>query len=265
MDAKLLDSTVVQTREVSRWIEGADPAAPVPTCPGWTLTELVEHIGSTQRWVATLVAEAITDPGAAFALGWAEAPADPSRWPGWLLEGADGLQRTFEAATDGRAVFDPSGGDDGVTFWSRRSFGEISVHRIDAAFALDRTYQLDPPSAAAAIEDWLSTIASSGWAANVPGFRDAMRGDGQRIAWVADDADRAWLLRRTDAPLVLDRDRARGGRDADADVTISGPACELLQIVSRRRRLDAAELCTVAGDRRELDHLIDNMNWVGAS
>ena len=168
------------------------------------------------------------------------------------------MAATFASATDERDVFDPSGGGNGVAFWYQRIFGEIAVHRIDAAFALDRAYQIDAPLAVAAIDDWLGNMASSGWAANVPGFTEAMRGEGQTIAWVADDADQAWLLRRTEAPLVLTHDRG------DADVTIHGPARELLQVVSRRRPLDAAESCAVVGDRDELIHLIDHMNWVAA-
>ena len=258
MDATLLQSTVVQTEEVAGWVENADPTTPIPTCPKWTLTDLVGHIGATQRWVSTIVGEGISDPAQAFAVGWEEAPADPTEWSSWLKEGAGRAQAVFEAASDGRTVFDPSGGGDGVTFWSRRIFGEISVHRIDAAVALERSYQIDKTDAAAAIDDWLGNMASSGWAANVPGFADAMRGDGQTIAWVADDADRAWLVRRTDAPLVLTHDRD------DAQVTIKGPARELLQIVSRRRPLDAAESSTVVGDRAELIHFLDHMTWVGA-
>ena len=258
MDTMLLDSTVDQTRQVAAWVDGAEPARSVPTCPEWTLADLVDHIGSTQRWVTRLVAERISDPGTAFSIGWEKAPEQPSAWSDWLLEGADGVAEAIAAGSDGRDVFDPSGGADGVAFWSRRVFGEISVHRIDAAFTLDHPYEIDSAHAAAAIDDWLGTMASTGWAANVPGFAEAMRGDGQTIGWVADDVDRAWLLRRAAAPLVLTRDRG------DADVTIHGPADELLQIVSRRRPLAAAEACSVDGDRAELIHLIDNMNWVGA-
>lgn len=257
MDSKLLESTVNQTRELAGWVDHTDPVAPVPTCPEWTLTDLVNHVGSTQRWISRLVGEGISDPGTAFSIGWESAPADPSDWSSWLVDGVHGVESTFTGATDDRVVFDPSGGGDGVAFWSQRVFGEISVHRIDAAVALDRAYRIDPELAVAAIEDWLSNMASSGWAANVPGFADAMRGAGQSIAWVADDVDQAWLLRRTDAPLVLTHDRG------DADVTIHGPARELLQIVSRRLPLDAAASSTVTGDRDQLTHLIEHMNWVG--
>jgi hypothetical protein len=61
-----------------------------------------------------------------------------------------------------------------------------------------------------------------------------------------------------EAPLVLTRGRG------EADVAIHGPAHELLQIVSRRQPLDVTESCVVVGDRDELVHLIDQMDWVAA-
>ena len=259
MNLTLLDSTVAQTREMAAWIEGAEPSTPIPTCPGWTLTDLVWHIGATQRWVSRLVSENISDPSIAFTLGWEPAPTDPPAWAGWLLDGAAIVTATFAAATGEQNVFDPSGGGDGVAFWSQRIFGEVTVHRVDAAFALNREYEIEAGMAASAIQDWFANMASTGWAANVPGFTEAMRGDGETIAWVADDAEQTWLLRRTDAPLSLTHDRI------DADVTINGPARELLQIVSRRRPLDAAEHSTVVGDREELTHLLDHMTWIGAA
>ncbi|MEV8015780.1 maleylpyruvate isomerase N-terminal domain-containing protein [Streptomyces sp. NPDC086554] len=36
----------------ARFVElarGADPATPIPTCPGWTLSDLVRHHGTTHR------------------------------------------------------------------------------------------------------------------------------------------------------------------------------------------------------------------------
>jgi uncharacterized protein (TIGR03083 family) len=255
----LTASTLDQTRRLASWLDGADPDLPVPTCPGWTLSHLVEHVGATQRWVTRLVGDRIADPAGAFGVAWEQAPQDAAAWPAWLVDGAETAVAVLDVPTDGAQVFDPSGGTDGVAFWSRRLFGEVSVHRIDAAVGLGRRYEIEPALAAAAVDDWLGTMASSGWAANVPGFTDAMAGDGETIAWVADDADEAWLLRRTAAPLDLVRERG------DADVTIHGPADELLQIVSRRRPLADAQACVVEGDRAELVHLIDHMTWIGAS
>ena len=70
MDIKLLESTVNQTQELVAWVEDTEPGTPIPTCPGWTLTDLVDHVGATQQWVSRLVGEGISDPGTAFSIGW---------------------------------------------------------------------------------------------------------------------------------------------------------------------------------------------------
>ena len=32
----------------------ADPATQVPTCPDWTLRQLITHVGRAHRWAATI-------------------------------------------------------------------------------------------------------------------------------------------------------------------------------------------------------------------
>ena len=151
------------------------------------MADLVEHVGATQQWVATLAEGRFSsDPQAAFAVAWEAAPAQATGWTDWLHRGADRAAAEFAGASSGADIFDPSGSNDGLTFWQRRLFGEVSVHRIDAALTVGRRYQLAAPLAGVAIDDWLDTISSAGWAANVPGFADAMRGDGQTIALVAE-------------------------------------------------------------------------------
>ena len=36
----------------------ADPDDPVPTCPEWTVRDLVHHTGGVQRWATGYVADA---------------------------------------------------------------------------------------------------------------------------------------------------------------------------------------------------------------
>lgn len=258
----LTSSMLDQTRLVASWVHAADPTQPVPSCPDWELSDLVEHIGATQQWVAKLIANHITDPAAAFALTGTVAPKLATDWQGWLQDSADQAAAALAGATPGRDVFDPSGGNDGISFWRRRVFGEITVHRIDAALTVGQSYELAAPLAGMAIDDWLDTISSAGWATQVAGFAEAMRGDGQTIAWVADDIDRAWVLRRTDAPLVLATTAVDGVGKVDA--VVRGNAVDLLQVVSRRRSLDQDTACRITGDRAEVNHLIGHMDWVGA-
>jgi uncharacterized protein (TIGR03083 family) len=248
-------AVVEQTSTFADWVDGRDTSTPVPTCPKWTLVDLVNHVGGTQRMVATLVGERLIDPSRAFA-SEVPAPTDPAQWRAWLTENAAAAAQAFDSVADDTPVWDPSGAAAGVPFWSRRLFGEACVHRADAAVALGVRYELAPEHAVAAIEDWLDTLTSRGYWENRTGFADAMRGSGQTLHFHATDAPGEWLARREPDMVVLERTHAK------ADVAVRGPAAELLLVICRRRSLDAAPALEVLGDRALFDHWIEHMDWV---
>jgi len=250
-----LNAVVEQTGTFADWVHQKDASTPVPTCPNWTLADLVDHVGATQRMVTMLVGERMTDPSRAFA-GQVPGPTDPARWRDWLNGTAAEVRQAFASATDDTPVWDPSGSSAGVPFWSRRLFGEVSVHRADAAAALDTPYELAPEPAVAAVEDWLDTMTSAGYRENRPDFAAAMRGDGQTLHFHATDAPGEWLARREPDRVVLERTHA------EADVAVRGPAADLLLVLSRRRPLEAAPALDVHGDRALLVRWIDHMDWV---
>ncbi|TCC48765.1 maleylpyruvate isomerase family mycothiol-dependent enzyme [Kribbella capetownensis] len=250
-----LKSVVEQTRTFAEWVDGREAATPVPTCPKWTLADLVDHVGATHRMVTMLVGEQLSEPSKAFA-AYVPAPADSSQWGAWMSDGAAAAKQAFDSVADDAPVWDPSGAAAGVPFWSRRLFGEASVHRADAAVALDRQYELAPEPAAAALEDWLDTMTSRGYWENRSDFADGMRGDGETLHFHTTDAPGEWLARREPDQVVLERTHA------EADLTLRGPAADLLLVLSRRRRLDAAPSLDLQGDRALLDRWIDHMDWV---
>jgi uncharacterized protein (TIGR03083 family) len=250
-----VNAAVEQTSTFADWVHGRDATAPVPTCPKWTLADLVDHVGSTQRLVAMLVGERMTDPSKAFA-GYVPGPTDSAQWRDWLTEGAAEAKRAFDSVDDDTPVWDPSGADAGVAFWSRRLFGESCVHRADAAAALDLRYELAPEYAVGAVEDWLDTMTSRGYWENRPAFADAMRGSGQTLHFHATDAPGEWLARREADRVVLEHTHIK------ADVAVRGPATELLLVLSRRRQLDAATSLELHGDQALLRHWIEHMDWV---
>ncbi len=250
-----LEAVVEQTNTLADWVHGKDAAAAVPTCPKWTLADLVDHVGSTQRMVTMLVGERMMEPSAAFAR-YVPGPSDSGEWRAWLTEGAAEAKRAFESVADDTPVWDPSGDEAGVPFWSRRLLGEVCVHRADAAAALGERYELAPDRAVGAIEDWLDTMTSRGYWENRAGFADAMRGDGQTLHFHATDASGEWLARREADGVALERTHTK------ADVAVRGPAVDLLLVLSRRRPLAAAPSLEIFGDRALLDHWIEHMDWV---
>jgi len=253
--SETLKNVVEQTDTFADWVQGKDATTRVPTCPEWTLADLVGHVGATHRMVTMLVGERLSEPSSVFAR-YVPGPTDSTKWHAWLTEGAAEAKQVFESVTDDTPVWDPSGADAGVLFWSRRLLGEASVHRADAAAALDMPYELAPGPAAAAVEDWLDTMTSAGYWENKPDFAAAMRGDGQTLHFHATDAPGEWLARREPDRVALERTHAT------ADVTLSGPAVELLLVLSRRRRLSETTGLELQGDRALLDHWIEHMDWV---
>src|SRR2546421_6076656 len=78
---------VEHTRRLAESAAAAGPDAAVPTAPAWTITDLVEHVGQTQHWVAEIIERRITDP-TELPTAFVVLPADPREWPAWLSESA---------------------------------------------------------------------------------------------------------------------------------------------------------------------------------
>src|SRR3954453_19165262 len=87
---------VAPTRRLAASAAAAGPDAAVPTAPKWTITDLVEHVGQTQHWVAEIIERRITDP-TQLPAEMAVLPTDPSEWPAWLSASA---QRFASACSD---------------------------------------------------------------------------------------------------------------------------------------------------------------------
>ena len=69
----------------------APPDAPVPSCPGWTVTDLVHHLGSCYEWVTALVQRGGTErPEKRESEGESSHETPASGHPGRTLRGADG-------------------------------------------------------------------------------------------------------------------------------------------------------------------------------
>ncbi len=129
----------------------AEPVkAGVPGCPGWSVADLVRHLGATQRWATSNVTGVRGDR---------QEVAD-DQLADWFTEGARLLQTAL-------AVADPSAvcpGFDRVNatpaFWVRRMAHETLMHRLDVEAALDLTgVPLTPELADDGIDEVLHVFA----------------------------------------------------------------------------------------------------------
>ncbi|MFF0270238.1 maleylpyruvate isomerase family mycothiol-dependent enzyme [Kribbella sp. NPDC004536] len=249
---------VEHTRRLAESAAAAGPDAPVPTAPEWTVTNLVEHVGQTQNWVAEIIERRITDP-TQLPTEVVALPADSGEWPAWLAESAqrlvdaledDALEApVFNAAADGRT---------GGQFWLTGQLNEAVVHGFDAATAAGRSVEVevdtdvdadvDADVAAALISNHLAMLTSPTWEVQRPESAHAIRGEGQVLQWQATDAGAWFVVRRPDGATW------HSGTQ-QADVTITGPARSLLLTLTRRLPLTEV---VVDGDADLAQHWLDS-------
>src|SRR5882757_7288345 len=109
LDAEHARRAIVEhTQRLAESAAAAGPDSAVPTTPQWTITDLVEHVGQTQHWVAEIIERRITDP-TQLPTEMAVLPTDPHEWQAWLSESA---QRVASACSDDALdapVFKPRG------------------------------------------------------------------------------------------------------------------------------------------------------------
>ena len=118
------------------WSRAAGPDAPVPTCPGWTVRDLLAHQGMVHRW-ATAVVRGDDPAGVDDAALEAEGRATPDP-VGWLIDGAQPLVDALRAAPDDLAVMTfLKAAPPARAFWARRQCHETTVHALDALSALE--------------------------------------------------------------------------------------------------------------------------------
>ena len=248
---------VEHTRRLAESAAAIGPAAAVPTTPGWTVSDLVAHLGQTQHWVAEVIEQRITNP-TELPTEMAALPTDPSDWGAWLTKSA---QRVVDACSDdalNAAVFNAAGDErSGTQFWMSSMLNEAVVHGFDAANAAGRQAEIDADIAAALISNHFAMLVSPTWQIQRSESARALRGTGQTLRWLATDtADdgRAWFVDRRPDDMAWQR------AILPAEVTVAGPAASLLLVLTRRRPATADETSgiTIEGDTNLVRHWLDN-------
>ena len=211
-------------------LRDADWSMPVPTCPGWTLLQLLRHVGRGDRWAAQIIADradASLDPRL---VRDGRPPADVPGGVRWLSESPRTLLAAVEAVGPDTEV-STFLGPKAAAWWVRRRLHEATVHRADAAIALGAPYELSAELAADGITEWLARLADEQSLGSPPSLPA-----GTSLALRAADphlTDTTWTVRGTPQGV-----RWTGQPAASADLVLSGPAADLLLALVRRRPVE---------------------------
>ena len=218
----------------------------VPTCPEWTLSDLVQHLGAGRRaWAATVTAgpdatakcAPRSDP---------TAPQDRELMSEWLATGTRQLLDALREAGPDRGCW---------TWWgasqsprtcgavARHQLQEIAVHTYDAQLTVGAPQPLPTEVALDGVEDFLSTCVAttSAWPHQPTAF-DFHAAEG-----------RSWRLTLDGAGARYERLPAPGTEPVTAaDASVHGTAGELVLYFYDRIPAPAMR---IGGDRGLLDLL----------
>ncbi len=228
----------------------------VPTCPEWTLFDLVQHLGVGRRKWAAIVAAGPADAPPDKSV-WEDGPAAPREREALLAWLAASTQELLDALREGgpdRACWTRWGDSQtpqtcgGV---ARHQVQEIAVHTYDAQVTVGAPQSLPEDVALDGVEEFQFTCVATtvAWP-HEPAVVDyhATEGRSWRL-WLSGDGAR---IARLAAPGTVPATAA--GEDPEvADVSASGTASELVLWFYGRIPTDSLKL---DGDLRILDQLI---------
>ncbi|CAN5448549.1 MAG: maleylpyruvate isomerase family mycothiol-dependent enzyme [Acidimicrobiia bacterium] len=207
---------------------------PIPSCPGWTIVDLLRHLGEAHRWAATIVGEARPSNLSETDWGAIRPPDDPAAAFGWFREGHTNLVATLRAAPADLDCWHFLAAPSPLAFWARRQAHELTIHRVDAELATGDPRPSTIEHAVDGIDELLSGF-----------FGDPRRR--QRFDFTATvsvettDADEAWRLAIEPGRCVTTRVRD------DADCTLRGPATDLYHLLWNRTDPDTVAVSGDAG------------------
>lgn len=200
-----------QGKALAAAAERAGPDAAVPTCPGWTVRDLVAHTAGVHDWAASFVR--------------ADPDADPNQELPPAAPGEDVVARYRAAHADLVAALRAAPADletwtflrapSPLAFWARRQAHEAAIHRADAE------------SAAGSPVTYRREFALDGIQELLLGFfarRGRLRSERPvRLLVAPDDAEESW--QSSIGPDGCRTEPADGA--VTADCTLRGPASEL--------------------------------------
>ncbi|HEY2056857.1 MAG TPA: maleylpyruvate isomerase family mycothiol-dependent enzyme [Amycolatopsis sp.] len=262
---------VGQTELLQATVAGADLGTIVPSCPEWTLGQLLNHVGAAHRWAEEIVrtrAEQLPPDQELRQLGSTQRPAS------WLPDGARELADTLrEAGPDARVVTPVPAGPPRAAFYARRFMNETAIHRADATLAVGAEFTLEHDVAVDAMEEWLELGSLPVMLDYFP-ERRALLGEGRSVHLLPTDGgekSEGWTVDLTGELLAWHHGAptkpAKPAKPTEVNkhreptnptATIQAPLTDLLLIIYGRQPAKTAHL---TGDTDFLDFYLSQVSF----
>lgn len=197
--------------------------AAIPSCPDWSLRDLLRHVSGVHFWAATIVRDARSRPFDPFGELEGKWPPDDELVQ-WFADGHARLVAALESAPADLDCFAFLPASSPRAFWARRQAHETGMHRADVEGAVGSITPVPPEQALDGIEELLFGFMAR------PGQR--LRTDTPKVlALEARDADARWLVRLSAEEPSITRERTNA-----ADCRVSATASDLFLLVWNRRQ-----------------------------
>lgn len=239
---------------------GTPPLPAVPCCPGWTMLDLLLHLGRVHRLITYRVRarmrdfEGLTradrDTVAALdprSLEWIEsgAPPDvaiPPELYTWYETGLSDLLGALHDVSPDEPIGTWFPANQTARFWQRRMAHETAVHRWDAQSAIGEPQPIARDLARDGVDEIFDVMVP------LRGEEGGHPGSGESYHFHATDGDGEWLVRFEGSEARVTRAHGK------AAVAVRGTASDLLLFLWGRIPADDLD---VLGDRTLLERYFE--------
>jgi uncharacterized protein (TIGR03083 family) len=227
----------------------AEPTAAVPSCPGWSVLDLIRHVGVFYGWVRSHTARGDTSlPD----MGMHPAHRDLSTLPGppdviaWWDAELAALLELLESVDPQLPAWNWAPQAKVAGFWHRRAAHELAIHRWDIQMAVAMAEPVESKLAGDGVSEVLDTWLPSGRRKG-PTDRQGV------VQLIATDLGQDWYVRlRGEGVSLLDTATLLDDTDPHARVAAAGTASDLMLALYGRVGFDVLD---IDGDEGLLESL----------
>ncbi|GLZ77404.1 hypothetical protein Afil01_22110 [Actinorhabdospora filicis] len=212
-------------------LEGVDPSGPVPPCPGWTIGDLVGHMGAVFRRIEGVLRRRSLEP----------APAFTNEFPEDVLafydSGYTALVDALRVTPPDTPVWNWAPAAKLASFWPRRAATETAVHRWDLQVSINQPEPIEQELAEQGVHEIFDA-----W---LPAGRRKGPLDRQGLVQLVDTEGNEWFVRVRGEGLALLDTATLVPDEHRPQVIASGPASDIMLSLMGRVPFD---VLTIEGD-----------------